>query len=199
VQIIPQPLFPSLVWSTLFDDREKLNAKLHAAAYHLRSTDPRGVDNTNVKGWQSPNNLQNLPEFEDINLRILQVCERIGESLHFKSDHAYLHQAWVNISPPGASNKIHYHANCHFSGVYYVSLKAPECGSIFFRDPRIASRMMTYPVDRATEFTAEEIRMRPEEGRMYVFPGWMEHGVEENKSDRDRVSISFNVLGAPRS
>ncbi|MGB4248146.1 MAG: TIGR02466 family protein [Pseudohongiellaceae bacterium] len=197
MQIIPQPLFPSLVWSTLFDDRAIFNAKLLDLAMRLRESDPAGVANTNVRGWQSPNNLQNLPEFDDMNLRILQVCQRIGESLHFRSDHTYQHQAWVNISPPGASNKIHFHANCHFSGVYYVSVKEPECGSIFFRDPRVASRMMTYPVDKPTEFTAEEILMRPEEGRMYVFPGWLEHGVEENKSDRDRISISFNVLATP--
>ena len=40
--------------------------------------------------------------------------------------------------------------------------------------------------------------MRPEEGRMYVFPSWLEHGVEANQSDRDRVSISFNVLISER-
>ena len=56
--------------------------------------------------------------------------------------------------------------------------------------------MMTYPIQQMTDFTAEEIQMRPEEGRLYVFPGWLEHGVEENRSDRDRVSISFNVLAA---
>jgi uncharacterized protein (TIGR02466 family) len=165
----------------------------------MRSNDPAGVANTNVKGWQSPNNLQDLPEFDDINLRILQVCERIGESLNFKQNYTYDHQAWLNISPPGASNKIHFHANCHFSGVYYISLKAPECGSIFFRDPRVASRMMTYPAEKPTAFTAEEVQLHPEEGRMYVFPGWLEHGVEENTSDRDRIGISFNVLAIPRS
>lgn len=197
MEIIPQFLFPSIVWTTLFDDRASVNERLLNLASQLRARDPRGVENTNVRGWQSPNNLQTLPEFEDINRRILQVCQRIGESLHFRENHDYHVQSWLNVSPPGASNKIHYHANCHFSGVYYVSLVAPECGSIFFRDPRVASRMLTYPVDRSSEFTAEEVRMRPEEGRMYVFPGWMEHGVEENKSDRDRVSISFNVLASP--
>lgn len=197
MKITPQALFPSLVWTTLFDDRGHFNAKLLESAKRMRSNDPRGVANTNVKGWQSPNILQDLPEFADINLRILQVCERIGESLNFKSNHTYNHQAWVNISPPGASNKLHFHPNCHFSGVYYVSLKAPECGSIFFRDPRIASRMMTYPAVEPTPFTADEIQMRPEAGRMYVFPGWLEHGVEENMSDQDRVSISFNVLAVP--
>ncbi len=127
------------------------------------------------------------------------MCDKIGDSLKFNQNFEYRHQAWVNLSPPGAFNKVHFHANCHFSGVYYVSLKAPECGSIYFRDPRVASRMMTYPIDTATDFTAEEITMRPEEGRMYVFPGWLEHGVEENRSNQDRVSISFNVAAFPKA
>ncbi len=173
------------------------NTKLLELAKRLRDSDPQGVSNSNVKGWQSPNNLQNLPEFDDMNRRILQVCQRIAQSQHFKANHHFRLQAWLNISPPGAYNQIHHHANCHFSGVYYISLKAPECGSIFFRDPRIASRMMSYPIDQPSDFTSTEIQMRPEEGRLYVFPGWLEHGVEENKSDRDRISISFNVLATP--
>jgi uncharacterized protein (TIGR02466 family) len=74
-----------------------------------------------------------------------------------------------------------------------LSRKAPECGSIFFRDPRVASRMFTSPNTQQTDFTAEEVRMRPEGGRMYIFPGWLEHGVEPNQSTQDLVSISFNV------
>lgn len=194
MNIVPQSLFPSLVWSTLFDDREQFNSTLLKLAYQLKERDPTGVANTNENGWQSPNILQTLEPFADMNLRIVQICQRIGESQHFIPNLTYKLQAWVNISPPGASNKIHYHANCHFSGVYYVSLKAPECGSIYFRDPRVASRMMTYPTTQPTEFTAGEVPVRPEEGRIYVFPGWLEHGVEVNRSDRDRVSISFNVL-----
>lgn len=196
MQIVPQALFPSLVWTTLFDDRDSFNARMLELAYQMRNKNPAGVANTNVNGWQSPNILQNLDEFEEMNRRILQVCQRIGESQHFMPNMTYRHQAWINISPPGASNSVHYHANCHFSGVYYISLQAPECGSIFFRDPRVASRMLTYPTDKATDFTTNEVRMRPEEGRLYVFPGWLEHGVEVNQSDSDRVGISFNVLAS---
>lgn len=197
MEIVPNNLFPSVVWSTLFDDREAFNARLLELALELRRANPAGVNKTNIKGWQSANNLQTLPQFSDINLRILQVCQRIAESQHFRNDVVLQHQAWLNISPPGASNQVHYHPNCHFSGVYYVSLDAPACGSIFFRDPRVASRMLTYPVTRPSEFTASEMRMPPEAGRLYVFPGWLEHGVEENLSNTDRISISFNVLAAP--
>lgn len=198
LQIVPNYLFPTVVWSTLFDDRESFNATLLEQIYRLRDQDPAGVENTNVRGWQSPNNVQNLPEFEPLNLRILQVCQRIAESQHFHPDLVLQHEAWININPPGASNKIHFHANCHFSGIYYISLKPPECGSIFFRDPRVASRMLTYPTTQPTEFTSDEVRMDPEAGRMYLFPGWLEHGVEENRSDQDRVSIAFNVVAGKR-
>ena len=93
MQIVPQSIFPSLVWTTLFDDREAFNARLLELANQMRARDPAGVANTNVRGWQSPNILQNLSEFDDLNLRILQICERIGESQHFRKDLIFQHQA----------------------------------------------------------------------------------------------------------
>jgi uncharacterized protein (TIGR02466 family) len=57
--------------------------------------------------------------------------------------------------------------------------------------------MLTYPIDQENDFTAGELDMRPEEGRMYIFPSWLEHGVESNESDQDRISIAFNVLARP--
>lgn len=197
MELKAQALFPSVVWSTLFDDHPTLNNELLARAYELRDRDPRGVSKTNIAGWQSNNTIQQLPEFAVINRRILQACERIAESQYFIPGLTFDHQAWVNISPPGSSNQVHYHANCYFSGVYYVSLDAPQCGSIFFRDPRTASRMMPFPATKQTPFTASEVRMPPEPGRLYIFPGWLEHGVEVNQSDSDRVSISFNVVARP--
>lgn len=193
MELKAQALFPSVVWGTVIDDHVALNKELLALAYALRAKDARGVSRTNVAGWQSNNILQELPEFAQINQRILQACERIAESQHFMPGLTFDHQAWVNISPPGASNQVHFHANCYFSGVYYISLDAPKCGSLFFRDPRTASRMMPYPTTKQTSFTATEIKMPPEPGRLYIFPGWLEHGVEINQSASDRVSISFNV------
>jgi uncharacterized protein (TIGR02466 family) len=197
VELKAQALFPSVVWSTLFDDHATLNKELLARAYELRDKDPRGVSRTNIAGWQSNNTIQQLPEFALINRRILQACERIAESQYFIPGLTFDHQAWVNISPPGSSNQVHYHANCYFSGVYYISLDAPKCGSLYFRDPRTASRMMPFPATKQTPFTASEVRMPPEPGRLYIFPGWLEHGVEVNQSDSDRVGISFNVVARP--
>jgi len=105
LQIVPNYLFPTVVWSTLFDDRESFNATLLEQIYRLRDQDPAGVENTNVRGWQSPNNVQNLPEFEPLNLRILQACQRIAESQHFHPDLVLQHEAWININPRARQTK----------------------------------------------------------------------------------------------
>jgi uncharacterized protein (TIGR02466 family) len=196
MEIVARPLFPTLVWTTLFDDREGFNKEMMKLAYGLREKDPAGVRKTNEMGWQSRNNIQDMAEFQPINDRILSVARTIAESQHFHPDLVFELEAWVNISVPGASNAVHIHPNCHLSGVYYIQIP-PNCGSIYFRDPRIMSLMTRPAITAETVFTANEARMLPEEGRMYVFPSWLEHGVEVNRSDRDRISISFNVHIAP--
>lgn len=100
---------------------------------------------------------------------------------------------WVNINGPGAYNVMHNHAPYHgvfLSGVFYV--KTPDnCGNIQLIDPRLSicnSRDMTYYNDGNTHhyYTAKE-------NLLLIFPPWLYHTVDPNKSDENRISISFNL------
>jgi uncharacterized protein (TIGR02466 family) len=33
----------------------------------------------------------------------------------------------------------------------------------------------------------------PEVGKLIIFPSWLDHGVNPNLSDTDRISMSFNI------
>jgi uncharacterized protein (TIGR02466 family) len=192
MEILAKDLFPTLIWTAVFDDHESLDHELIRLAGLMKDRDPKGVANTNVNGWQSPNVVQHMPEFQEFNNRVLDVARNIGESQKFRQELEYHHEAWININPPGAHNDIHIHPNCHLSGVYYARV-FPDCGGIFFRDPRMMSLMLKPPITQATKFMATEVRMRPEPGRIFVFPAWLEHGVEPNSGKQDRVSFAFNV------
>lgn len=37
------------------------------------------------------------------------------------------------------------------------------------------------------------VKMPPKEGSLLFFPAWMEHSVEQNLSDEERISIAYNV------
>lgn len=192
MEVVARALFPTVIWSARLDDYRVLNPTLLEAIAALRERDPAGVRNTNVNGWQSPNTIQTLAEFATINSHISGICRQIGDSAGFAAGAEYRYQAWANVNPPGAFNNAHIHPNCQLSGVYYVTAPA-RCGSIYFRDPRMLSLMAPAPLDRTTEVTATESAMKAEPGRLYVFPAWLEHGVQPNRGDADRVSISFNV------
>ncbi|HEY9908273.1 MAG TPA: TIGR02466 family protein, partial [Thermosynechococcaceae cyanobacterium] len=100
---------------------------------------------------------------------------------------------WANISPKYASNKIHDHANCLLSGVFYI--KTPkDCGNIMFYDPRSAKTFYKPSVTNFTAYTADAIAHAAEAGILLIFPSWLKHGVEPNLSEDDRVSISFNYV-----
>ena len=49
------------------------------------------------------------------------------------------------------------------------------------------------PINQYNEISSEAIKMEPEEGKLLIFPAYLQHSVEENLSDDDRIVISFNV------
>jgi len=100
---------------------------------------------------------------------------------------------WVNINKLNDWNDLHNHGPYHgvfLSGVFYV--KTPEnCGRLRLYDPRLHicnSLDMNYYNDGHTYHFYE-----PEKNMLIIFPSWIHHMVEPNKSHEDRISISFNL------
>ena len=119
--------------------------------------------------------IDNIPTHEDVEL-----------------PETYL-QYWVNFNLPGSYNRKHHHSDIAFllSGVVY--LKVPEnSGRISFHDPRGAA--VEAIADSKYYGYEPEVFIDPEPGMVIYFPSWLEHEVEKNKSDEDRVSIAFNVI-----
>ena len=54
--------------------------------------------------------------------------------------------------------------------------------------------LLTMNPEIKNKFAAWElIKYPPKEGDICIFPAFFEHWVEENQSDEDRISVSFNV------
>ena len=48
-------------------------------------------------------------------------------------------------------------------------------------------------VGKLNEFSTNILKIKPEEGKLLLFPSYLHHSVEENLSDEDRIAISFNL------
>ena len=105
--------------------------------------------------------------------------------------------SWVNINPKGSKNLRHNHfdvgGNVVFSGVYYVKVPK-DSGCIRFFDPRGFMIHSCLDMKYFHGHSKPVFDVEPQAGDCVYFPSWLEHDVEDNKSNEDRVSIAFNVL-----
>jgi uncharacterized protein (TIGR02466 family) len=100
---------------------------------------------------------------------------------------------WFNINPAYAYHGEHMHADALFSGVYYVQTP-PNSGRIVFRDPRLVTAFIRPPFRDQTTQNGESVAITPRPGLLVMFPGWLAHSVEQNRSSADRISIAFNIV-----
>jgi uncharacterized protein (TIGR02466 family) len=85
---------------------------------------------------------------------------------------------------------VHTHPNNFLSGVYYVQTQA----TINFHDPRVQTAILRPPVKALTADNTDQVVVRVRDGTLLLFPAWLPHSVDPNRSTRERVSISFNIM-----
>lgn len=92
---------------------------------------------------------------------------------------------WSNLHRKGGHTTTHFHSGSPFVASFY--LKTPQnCGNIVFENP-LEYHMCHEPRKQGLEYTHEV-----EENQLVLFPGWLKHRTEENRSDEDRIVIAFN-------
>jgi uncharacterized protein (TIGR02466 family) len=191
-------LFPTPVYTKMVKDPKKLNKYLYPLIKAWSKTD-KGEEKTNsVGGWHSPTNMNFKKEYKPLTEELFIMQEEIYKDYGMASQ-AALGNMWANINNPGAYNKQHIHPNSQWSGVYYV--KVPKnSGRLFVEDPRPGPNIvMPRRVDGLPKALWRIVAYPPIEGQMIMFPAWLPHGVEINKSKEKgekgaRVSVSFNFI-----
>lgn len=163
-------------------------------AYELKNEND-GRNFSNVNGWQSNNLDKNLKIFTELKKTIEIFSNNFHFLLNLKKIYVQtLDNFWININPIGGTNKPHSHPGSIFSGVIY--LKTPKnCGKINFINP---CKTHEYhfnqdTVEEYSNYTYSGYYHVPEVGKLLIFPSSLEHYVDGNTSNEDRISIAFNT------
>jgi uncharacterized protein (TIGR02466 family) len=139
---------------------------------------------SNVGGWQyelNDDDRKIIKPLEDTIDKIVPMYMEKCAPNTFAVTHE-LSNVWYNVNPIGTYNSPHQHAYNGLSGVFYLQ---PSDGNIYFVDPSGTS------VCLMTNGILSEIE--PKRGNLILFPANYIHGVHINNSEKDRISIAFNV------
>ena len=166
-------IFPHHIYKFKVSNYENLNKKLISEIYDLREDNKLGIKRSNKGGWHSKSYF--IHQDCNVPTELLNMSKIIYNfySENVLKNKKYIEvftMLWVNINNKEDYNILHTHPHSHYSGVYYV--RAPKnSGNLYFDD---------------------SYEIIPEEGMLYMWESHLEHGVNKNKTNKDRVSISFN-------
>jgi len=190
----PNLLFPTPVWTVQLDNYKNINENMYDFIKSNQSKDVEGINKSNVKGWHSKDfNLNDEYPQKFISF-ILPSIEQVMADMNWEKQKqiAKINNMWAIINTGGSANLRHQHGNSTISGAYYV--RAPKnSGDIVFYDPRPAPVYSHPNVLGPNLLNAQVNGITPKEGALVLFPSFLDHSVNENKSKEERIVISFNI------
>jgi uncharacterized protein (TIGR02466 family) len=195
--------FPTLIYEAplMGKGAKAFNAELLREARQIRRVDDAGrrwCAKHYPGGFTSYNSMNQLHRtsstFGELERRLARHVRAYARELDFDMDGRELSMTdcWVNVMPRLAAHSLHLHPLATISGTYYV--RTPRGAShIKFEDPRLPSFMAAPPRVAAPRPENRTFVSYPvTAGNVVLFESWLRHEVGANRTDEERVSVSFN-------
>ena len=190
----PNLIFPTPIWTMQLDNYENVNELMFNYIKIQQKSDEIGINKSNVKGWHS----KDFDLKENVTQKFIGFIspsiEQVMTDMNWEKEKQKIKisNMWAIVNKGGSTNLRHQHGNSTISGAYYV--RAPEnCGEIVFYDPRPAPVYFHPKNNKPNPLNATVNSVNPVEGVLVLFPSYLDHSVNENKSDKERIVISFNI------
>ena len=102
---------------------------------------------------------------------------------------------WINVNKRDNYNAFHSHPGAVLAGVVYLQV-SENSGDIVFIHPNMHAvfeeSQMYGENNELSQYT--ELHVQPKTGLCCIFPAHLMHAVEPNRTDDDRISVSFNLI-----
>lgn len=192
-------LFPTFmneaVWPGFAAERDRLIERV----YRIRDEDEAGREWSErhyphgYTSYHSRDRLHTDPVFRNMVDFIFGCAVDFGRRQYWDLERfePVMTQLFCNINGKDCAHRDHVHPYSQISGVIYLKCD-PGVSAISFNDPRAARWMVPAPLAETRAENTLITTLRPEEGKTYMFPSWLEHGVGQNPIDSDRISMSYN-------
>ena len=109
-------------------------------------------------------------------------------------DNIHMDHSWVVSQYAGEYNPWHHHSG-DFSAVIYLKLppKMNEEIKEDWKDHYPANGLIEFMFGENQGFRSDNLKFKPEVGKLLMFPSWLKHFVYPFKSEGERRSMSFNA------
>ena len=195
--ITTEYLFPTQVCTSYVPKFNKIRKDLIKWIYEYKSKHKGVAKISNLGGWQSKSKHVYEDEgFKPFEPYIIPVITSLVDEFKVQRN-GKLVQMWLNINSPNSYNVSHRHPGADLSGVLWIK-QIPQQGRFVFDNMDVGYRdaMLLYHTDPAhlmEHKTIPEYVPKYKDGTIIIFPSGLSHRVEINETNKDRISLSFNI------
>ncbi len=174
-------IFQVPIWGFILKEHKYQSVDYIECLDRIKDTEP-SARKSNFGGYQTRDNLNDT---EPVLKEWISAVENIGNNIlkEYNASKIRMTELWGNINDKYCYNGAHIHSGI-LSGVFYLQTP-PNSGNLVFVNPAVRSDGHLL---RDKNFTVQ-----PEPLALIIFPSWLEHYVESNLSDQQRISLSFNL------
>jgi uncharacterized protein (TIGR02466 family) len=147
---------------------------------------------SNKGGYQSPNLDLNIPELRSLREQTTRCFNKVKEKF-FYPRRLTIANMWLNVNYPHSSNELHSHPRCCLASSFYISVPENSGNIVFCNNYEMEHYMDQKFMTQFGAYNSSLWTVPVKDNDFYVFPAWLKHKVEINKSKEDRISISINA------
>jgi len=149
---------------------------------------------SNFNGFQSNNLDFNIPIVNKLSFIILQKVNFVFKK-YYKTEHNLnISSIWFNINRHKDSNNRHMHPDSMLSGVFYSKVPNNSGDIRFYNSENFEIHFANVnKIIEPNEHNSCTYLLKSEASFLHIFPGFLNHCVNPNLSNEERISFSFNT------
>lgn len=172
---------------------------------HTTSYVPTAVEMRTVKQFELQSNDFNYfsKDFNVLHHENLSTIKKIIDShvLEYQQNvcgieiqQFYVTDSWIAITPPGGKHIVHNHPNSLLSGVFYVDVPDQSSINFYVESQLFKNFKFCFDYAKLTAHNKQLVNIPVQQSDIVIFPSWVDHSVDTNNSDRERIIIGFNCF-----
>jgi uncharacterized protein (TIGR02466 family) len=164
------PLFSSpLILSSVDEDTEELHRYKDIEDYRV---------------------LENIPNVKNI---LLQKFKDILPDLGYDNEFM-ISTSWFKKIEKGSLDRLHYHKNSFYSGVYYFDEYDENSGGIEFMNPLLTNADYQINPKNPNQYNIVYAQLPVKRKKLILFPSFLQHRILYHNSGNNRYSLAFNII-----
>ena len=177
----------------LVDEMKGLTEELISLSLDLEKNKKTGVIKSNTGGYQSDFLESSNSIIKETKNIIAKAITQFAETIYVRKPFTVsFDEPWLNVNRENHSNKTHTHPGCDLSLTYYCEVPV-NSGKIVFENPVLHQRTTLISYEKNDMWNSEYIHLAPQKYALIIFPSYLPHFVEPNKSNKPRISLACNA------